>query len=303
MGYDRIGFCPTCHEEVTGTDCYVDKKTREKVDYHRRQSDPKGTEVAVKCPRGHVAEPIAETSTEECPVCHTVPRRDPFNGKGDVYMDAKLAALLKVKVAESGFRNNMVRVNRFDGSKYEFDPVTGKRFGDWGRRDRNKPCGDCIREIKRLREFAEEVTARQGKLEKRKVDAYPAFEDGPNVYVQDEKHELEHAWLDLMKVLGQPFAGELPYKEHNDLEWLPAHVPKYRQQRNNSAGVLQYTPEVIAKIDALYDAINKWGPAIAREAHDHGSNIIHALAEGRITGGEYDDNRLRYHPKPKEEEG
>lgn len=299
--YGRTAFCPQCHQEYDGCgDIYIDKATREIVDYKTRRARPGSTLVAAKCPKGHVAEPVGQTSTEECPVCHTIPRYGPFGGCSEpAYIPKDIAKVLKLK-GEVGASH--VIVKKFDGNKYEFDPVTGKKFGEWRSRDRNKPCHDCQREIARLEKFAKQMSEREGELRTRQVDAYPAFEDGPQIYLHEEREGLEQAFLNLMVALGTPCSEDLSYSEQKALTWLPLNIPKYRRERSNIAGIFKYTPQVIEAIDQLYDAINLWGPAIAREAHDKGSSIIHALAEGRITGGEFEDNQLRYHPKTEEAE-
>lgn len=227
-------------------------------------------------------------------------RYGPFRGcSTPAYVPKDIANRLKLKGEDYG---NSICVKKFDGGKFEFDPLTGKKFGDWRRRDRNKPCRDCQLEIARLQKFAKQMSEREGELQTRKVDAYPKFEHGPNIYVRDEKEALEEAFRNLMVAVGIPCSADLDYSEQRALAWLPLNVPKYWSERSNVAGIFEYTPQVIAAINQLNDAINLWGPAIAREAHHKGSSIIHALAEGRITGGEFEDRQLRYHRRTDEAE-
>jgi hypothetical protein len=293
--YSNQAFCPTCHQEYDScSDAYYDKRTGEFATYRERRADTRNVLTCCKCPKGHRAERIG-TTTEECPVCHTIPRYPPFSGITEpCYVPVDIAKILKLKGEVVHLRiGDVVSVKTFDGDRHEFDPRSGRKFGDWRARESNKPCHHCIREIEALQKLKLEIAKRQGSAALYAVLWYPGFAHGSNVHVHEEQKEMERTWVQMLKAIGDQPAEDKPRWDNSDLPALPAPPNNSNVQLHNAAR-LSFRKDVAAAIQSFWQALNVWGPAIAASAHERGTNLLIQLAEGEITPGDFNESLVRY---------
>lgn len=265
MSYEnRTLFCPTCHEDVSNygvRNIYGNKATGEKTkDWKVAQNwSSKVRQLIPICREGHEAYWIG-TTTKECPICHTVPRYGKYSSSWS-----------------SGYEG-------FDGLAVEYDPKTGRKFGQWSTRPENAPCKDCEDDVAQLRQFKEETLKASADLQIWMVQSYPKFYSSGEV---QDYHDLESAFREMCIAVGRPAPDESP------LGYLPRmEVPRGVDQR--SSGRFLFTPEAARCIQAVYDAILKCLTATVKYNLEKGRSLLIQLAEGKITTGKFEAGRLRY---------
>jgi hypothetical protein len=259
-------YCPTCHADVSPwhvKTIYINRSTRAHAkNCSEAMTWPsKDRIITPLCPEGHEAYYVKMTK-DECPICHTVPRYGKYTSNHTEYAGRK-------------------KISEFKGLDVEFDPETGRPFGQWHARPENAPCDSCAEEIQQLREFRAQVEEATKNLVVKEVDSSPSFSS----FGHTTGWDVSKTFFAAVQAAGSPVAetdtatGLLPASERKD---------KSRGQK------MRFRAEFVDAMQALYDAVNTWGEAIHDQALEHGRSLIIQLAEGRITAGQFDKGKIRY---------
>lgn len=166
-----------------------------------------------------------------------------------------------------------------------FDEKTGRPYGQWRERPENEPCVSCTDEIESLRRFQVETVKATESLEAWTVLKNPCFYiDGVTVH---DPYKLEYALRDLCCAIGRPAI------EEKSIGMMPTQ-PEQPGIRNESYGKYLYAAGVAEKVQNLYEAIRHCIGLTAKNNLEKGRSLILQLAEGKITGGDFENGKLRY---------
>ena len=169
-------------------------------------------------------------------------------------------------------------------------------------RPENAPCAPCVREIEHLRIIEKQYTAMMEESKPYFVLHYPTVSNG-GAHTWNEKEAIEKAWHSLVAALGKVPAESI-CRDSLAAEKLPRLPDLKKLDRSGGGVVLLFHPAVAEAIVQLWAAWNALPGVCWDQGLQRGSDLLLQLADGEITGGEFDDGRkMRYSPKKEGDDG
>lgn len=169
-------------------------------------------------------------------------------------------------------------------------------------RPENSPCGPCVREMEHLRKIEKQYTALMADHQPYLVTHYPLVSNG-GAHTWNEKEVIEKAWRSLVAALGKVPTERITMYS-SEAEKIPKLPDPKRPDRSGGDVVLLFSPAVAEALVQLWAAWNALPGVCWDQGLQRGSDLLLQLADGKITGGEFDeDRRMRYSPQKEGDDG